>query len=92
MRRYEPELEPSSSNRILLHFSTNDTDKDMLLFHLGKDGDQVNQINKNSNSQSLFTSDVVLLIPLHPYLHGTNEIMFTQARKIVKYYALLKLV
>ena len=41
MRRYEPKIEPSSSNKILLHFSTNDTDNDMLLFHLGKEDNQV---------------------------------------------------
>ena len=41
MRRYEPKIEPSSSNKILLHFSTNDTDTDMLLFHLGKENNQV---------------------------------------------------
>ena len=41
MRKYKPKIEPSSSNKILLHFSTNDTDTDMLLFHLGKEDNQV---------------------------------------------------
>ena len=43
VRRYEPKMEPSTNNKIVLHFSTNDTDTDMLLFHVGHESNQVSQ-------------------------------------------------
>ncbi len=36
-------MEPSTNNKIVLHFSTNDTDTDMLLFHVGHESNQVSQ-------------------------------------------------
>ena len=59
VRRYEPKLEPSTNNKILLHFQTNNTNEDMLLFHLGKDGEQV---------QLAFVHSSIVKVRVYPQL------------------------
>ena len=54
VRKYKPNSEPSTTNSIVLHFTSNRTENNLMLFYAGK-------------PTQVMTSPVFLLAWLHPF-------------------------